>query len=65
MYNFTFGYIKDVIAFIFFFFIAIVIYNKKLSFFQLSIMCIIAGIIDCVFTFNPHLHNKIIVKYNV
>lgn len=53
----TLGYIKDCIAFVSFFILAYIIYNRYFTLNQIAILCIIGGIIDGIFTFIPKLHN--------
>ena len=57
----TLGYVKDCIAFVSFFILAYIIYNRYLSYNHLVIMCIIGGIIDGIFSFIPKLHNSRII----
>jgi hypothetical protein len=50
------GYSKDVIASVSFFIMAYLIYNKHFSLLTISLLCVMCGIIDGIFTIFPKLH---------
>ena len=50
------GYSKDAVASVSFFIMTYLIYNNYFSLVTLSILCIMCGIIDGIFTIYPKLH---------
>ena len=57
---YTLGYLKDAIAFVFFIFLAYLLRTRQISYNYLYILCIVAAIIDGVFTIRPNLHNMVV-----
>lgn len=50
------GYFKDAVASVSFFIMAYLIFNNYFSLVTLSILCVMCGIIDGIFTIYPKLH---------